>query len=103
MLNNREQKTNGDPVGIAGPIVPLKALSNSELISRTKSLVQKERETHIQVFRHLREIESRKLYFSQGFSSLFDYAVRDLGYSEGAAFRRIKAMRLCRDLPEAEE
>ena len=29
------------------------------------------------------------------FSSLFDYAVRELGYSEGAAWRRIKAMRLC--------
>ncbi len=31
------------------------------------------------------------------FSSLFDYAVRELGYSEGAAWRRIKAMRLCSD------
>ena len=103
MLINREQKTNGDPIGITGPIAPLKALSDYELISRTKSLIQKERETHIQVLRHLREIESRKLYFSQGCSSLFDYAVRELGYSEGAAFRRIKAMRLCRDLPEAEE
>ena len=103
MLNNREQKINEDPIGIAGSTAPLKALSNYELLSRTKSLVQKERETHIQALRHLREIESRKLYFSQGFSSLFDYAVRELGYSEGAAFRRIKAMRLCRDLPEAEE
>ena len=37
-----------------------------------------------------------------GFSSLFDYAVRELGYSEGAAYRRIKAMKLCRDLPETE-
>ena len=31
------------------------------------------------------------------YSSLFDYAMRELGYSEGAAWRRIKAMRLCSD------
>ena len=37
-----------------------------------------------------------------GFSSLFDYAVRELGYSEGAAYRRIKAMKLCCDFPETE-
>ena len=78
----------------------IKQLSNKELLSQTKFLVQKERNIHIQVLRHLAEIDSRKLFFSQGFFSLFDYAVRELGYSEGAAYRRIKAMKLCRDLPE---
>ena len=78
----------------------IKQLSNKELLSQTKLLVQKERDIHIQVLRHLAEIDSRKLFFKQGFSSLFDYAVRELGYSEGAAYRRIKAMKLCRDLPE---
>ena len=43
---------------------------------------------------------SPKLFFKQGFSSLFDYVVRELGYSEGAAYRRIKAMKLCCALPE---
>lgn len=52
---------------------------------------------------HLAEINSRKLYLEQGFSSLFDYAVRELGYSEGAAYRRIKAMKLCQDLPGTED
>ena len=78
----------------------IKQLSNKELLSHTKTLVQKERDIHIQVLRHLAEIDSRKLFFSQGFFSLFDYAVRELGYSEGAAYRRIKAMKLCRELPE---
>ena len=77
----------------------IKQLNNEELLSRTKLLVQKERDIHIQVLHHLAEIDSRKLYFKQGFSSLFDYAVRELGYSEGAAYRRIKAMKLCQDLP----
>ena len=78
----------------------IKQLSNKELLSHTKLLVQKERSIHIQVLRHLAEIDSRKLFFKQGFSSLFDYAVRELGYSEGAAYRRIKAMKLCCALPE---
>ena len=78
----------------------IKQLSNKELLSKTKLLVQKERDIHIQVLRHLAEIDSRKLFFKQGFFSLFDYAVRELGYSEGAAYRRIKAMKLCCALPE---
>ena len=78
----------------------IKQLSNKELLLQTKLLVQKERSIHIQILRHLAEIDSRKLFFKQGFFSLFDYAVRELGYSEGAAYRRIKAMKLCRDLPE---
>ena len=80
----------------------IKQLSNQELLTQIKLLVQKERNLHIQVLHHLKEIDSRKLYFKMGFSSLFDYAVRELGYSEGAAYRRIKAMKLCRDLPETE-
>ena len=80
----------------------LKQLSNKELLSQTKSLVQKERNLHIRILNHLREINSRKLYFKMGFSSLFDYTVRELGYSEGAAYRRIKAMKLCQELPETE-
>ena len=80
----------------------VKQLSNQQLLSQTKFLVQKERNLHIQVLHHLEEIDSRKLYLEQGFSSLFDYAVKELGYSEGAAYRRIKAMKLCREVPETE-
>ena len=81
----------------------VKKLSNQQLLSQTKFLVQKERNLHIQVLHHLEEIDSRKLYLEQGFSSLFDYAVKELGYSEGAAYRRIKAMKLCREVPETED
>ena len=80
----------------------VRKLNNQQLLSQTKLLVQKERNTHIQVLHHLDEIDSRKLYLELSFSSLFDYAVKELGYSEGAAYRRIKAMKLCRDLPDTE-
>ena len=55
------------------------------------------------VIDHLRELERRRLYLSQGFSSVFDYVTRELGYSEAAAWRRIKAMRLCADVEGARE
>ncbi len=35
------------------------------------------------------------LYLRRGFSSLFDYVKRGLGYSDGATYRRIGAMKLC--------
>jgi len=52
---------------------------------------------------HLAEIEARRLYLRRGCSSLFDYAVRELGYSDAAAGRRIGAVRLCADQPGARE
>ena len=78
----------------------LKTMSNNQLLLQTKNLVQKERQINIQVLQHLQEIEKRKLYLKRSFSSLFEYAVKDLGYSESSAYRRIKAMKLCKELPE---
>ncbi|HLE01619.1 MAG TPA: HNH endonuclease [Bdellovibrionota bacterium] len=51
---------------------------------------------------HLREVEHRRLYAEQGYSSIFDYVRRGLGYCEGSADRRISAMRLLKALPEIE-
>ena len=42
------------------------------------------------------EIDRRGLALRRGFSSLFDYAVRELRFTDAAAQRRIQAMRLCR-------
>lgn len=81
----------------------LKSLSGSELLERTKSLVADERRVSADVLLHLREIERRRLFAEAGFSSLFSYCVEELRYSEGAAYRRINAMRLLRECPEIEE
>ena len=82
--------------------ISLKYIKNDQLLLQTKNLVQKERQINIQVLQHLQEIEKRKLYLDRGFPSLFEYAVKELGYSHSAAYRRIKSMRLCRDIPQAE-
>ncbi len=79
------------------------ALSDDRLLERTKELSGIEHHLEVVVIDHLREIHKRRLYLRRGFSSLFDYAVRELGYSDAAAWRRIKAMRLCADVEGVRE
>ena len=79
------------------------ALSDDRLLERTKELSGIEHHLEVVVIDHLREIQKRRLYLRLGFSSLFDYAVRELGYSDAAAWRRIKAMRLCADVEGVRE
>ena len=81
----------------------LSGLTDQVLLAHTRSLVLREQALQLAVLDHLREIHARHLHLRLGFSSLFDYAVRELGYSEGAAWRRIKAMRLCSDTAGSRE
>lgn len=79
------------------------SVSSPQLLTRTRALVQEERRITAELLHLLRELENRRLYAELGYSSLFEFCRRDLGYSESAAYRRISAMRLLRDLPEVEE
>ena len=79
------------------------ALSDDRLLERTRELSRIEHHLEVVVIDHLREIQKRRLYLRSGFSSLFDYAVRELGYSDAAAWRRIKAMRLCAEVEGVRE
>lgn len=87
------------------PLPPFEThyLSSSELLARTKTLVLEERRATVALIEHLEEIQTRLLYAELGYSSLWEFATRELGLSEGAAQRRIQAMRLVRDVPEAKE
>lgn len=77
----------------------LEKLSNQELLIATKVLVKKERAlTHL-VLEHLAEVEIRKLYADLKYSSLYDYCMRELGYSEDESYRRISAMRFLKRNP----
>lgn len=81
----------------------LRHLTDRVLLKDIKALVTREREVTSMILHHLREIEVRKAYSDLGFSSLFDYCVRELGYSEPAASRRVNASRLIKDFPDLEE
>jgi 5-methylcytosine-specific restriction endonuclease McrA len=77
-------------------------LNDSDLLRRARELAQDERRAGIALLHHLREIERRRLYAAKH-GSLHEYVVRELGYSDGAAHRRISAMRLMTRVPEIEE
>lgn len=81
----------------------LKNLSDQELLANLKALAGQERELLTEILHHLREVEHRRLHSDLKYSSLLEYAVGELCYSEDAASRRISAMRLIRDLPDVEE
>ena len=81
----------------------LKELNNSELVSRTKTLVLKERETTNEILWCLRTIQQRMVYAEYSCSSLFEFCVKHLGYSGGAASRRIRAMEFLKEVPETEK
>ena len=74
-------------------------VSDDELLFRTRELTRHETELTIVTIQHLDEIERRGLYDKRGYPSLFEYAVRELNYSKGCAWRRIMVMKLCRVVP----
>ncbi len=78
----------------------LTRLTNQELWEQTQKLVLEERRLATQILWHLEEVSRRRLYLERGFPSLFAYCIDRLGYTPGAASRRIKAMQLLRTLPE---
>ena len=80
--------------------IELNRLSNSEVISRLECLVLSEKETATEIIRHLAEVDRRRLYASEGFSSLFEYVTKKLGYSKTSAMRRISVARAAKKLPE---
>ena len=81
----------------------LKSLSNSNLLSATQRLVEEERQKTLMLLYHFQEIERRRLHLERGFSSLHEFAVKYLKYSDGAAHRRIAASRLLNEVPAVKE
>lgn len=80
----------------------LRKISDEMLWSQTASLAERERRITLELLAHFREIEARGLHLDRGYPSLYEYAVRELKLSEGAAYRRVQAMQLLKDIPEAE-
>ena len=79
------------------------ALPDHLLLAQTAQLARHEQALQILVLDHLREIEARRLHLTHGYGSLFDYVVHELGYTAAAAWRSIKAMRLCDQTSGARE
>lgn len=78
----------------------LKHLNDETLLKDLKQFANQERTLLTQVLYHLKELDSRKLYSSLGYKSLYEYACIELKYSADQAYRRIQAMKLLKEIPE---
>jgi hypothetical protein len=81
----------------------LRNFSDTELLASLKKEVLEERQKMMSVLEHLREVDWRKLYAESNCSSLWEFCVKELKYSNGSAGRRVRAMRLLRELPQLKE
>lgn len=81
----------------------LSHVSNQDLLTQVLSLREKENSALADIVLHLHEIDTRGLFRDAGYSSLFSYCTKKLGYSEGAALRRITAARTLTKFPEIYE
>src|SRR5690606_26061176 len=75
-------------------------MSHLEFHNKFKKLAQAERELLVEIIRVIQECDARRIYLELGYPNLFTYMVQGLGYSAGAAQRRIDAARLSREIPE---
>ncbi len=81
----------------------LKSLNDSQLMNRFHKMVRTERKiTHL-VLECIGEIDRRKIYLQKAHSSLYEFLVKDFGYSPSAALRRIESARLLREVPEVSQ
>ncbi len=81
----------------------VRELSNEQLLAKLKSFKKDEDERLADFLEHLSEVERRRLYIGEGFTSLFGYLTQGLGYSENEAYRRVQSSRLMHSLPEIKE
>lgn len=75
-------------------------LKDHELLDILTSKTQTERNLTLEIIELLEEVDQRKLFLERGFGSLLEFCIKELKYSESAAYRRISAMRVVRDVPE---
>ena len=74
-------------------------LSDDELLATVKRLATSECRATAALVRSLMELDVRRLYLGEGYSSLFTYCTQALHLAGGAAYNRIEAARASRRFP----
>jgi hypothetical protein len=74
-------------------------LSDEQLVAEVKRLAGSERRATAVLIRALMELDARRLYLGEGYSSLFTYCTQALHLAEGAAYNRIETARAARRFP----
>ena len=81
----------------------LTALTDEQLLDRVRMMAAHERTSTADLIAGLVEVDARRLYLGQGYSSLFAYCTQALKLSEDAAYNRIRAVRVAAKWPEVVE
>lgn len=74
-------------------------LSDHDLLAHVQRAAQGERRATAQLIALLMELDTRRLYLGEGFSSLFTFCTQALHLSEHAAYIRIETARAARRFP----
>jgi hypothetical protein len=78
----------------------LSHLSDDVLLASLGALVASHREDTVTMLVHLGEVDARRLYLPAACSSMYEYCVREMRFSEDEACTRIRAARTGRDFPQ---
>jgi 5-methylcytosine-specific restriction endonuclease McrA len=75
-------------------------LNDTDFLHHLKRTSSNELKLTLEVIELLEETDRRSLHLKRGYGSLLEFCVKELRYSESAAYRRISAMRVTRELPQ---
>ncbi len=75
-------------------------ISDSDLISKLKRIISKDRHLEAELLAHLGEVDARKLYAKEAYSSMFAYCTQVLHFPEYSAYKRIAVARAARRLKQ---
>jgi hypothetical protein len=76
----------------------IERLGDEELLDRLRKLVVRSNATEAELIAHLAEVDERRLYLPRR-TSLWDFCLLDLGFSENVAANRIAVARESRQFP----
>jgi hypothetical protein len=77
--------------------IPL--MNDDDLLACTRELVGHSCDVEAELLLYLGEIDERKLFAERAFPSMAAFCIKELGFSEGAAYNRIGVARAARHLP----
>ena len=79
--------------------ISLNTVSDHKLLRGLDQLVAKSCQDEAELLGYLAEVDQRKLYLEQGYSSMYRHCTEVLHFSEATAFHRIGAARATRSYP----
>ena len=79
----------------------LRSLDDDQLVASLQGLIARSNQVSTDIIVRLAEMEARKLYLVQGYTSLYAWCVGELNLSEDVASKRLRVARVVREFPTA--